>query len=148
MGETISKLLVNDCIQEHFEPPYCVNPLSVAEGKTLRLVIDLRHVNPCPCKHSFKYEDLHCLSKFLNTITGFSPGILSQGTITWIFVASIRNSWDLLGPSIVGFFFHFQGPSIWIEFCLFLFYEIVAPLSEALALDEPLLARLKCSLEL
>ena len=61
--EAISKLLVNDCIQEHFEPPYCVNPLSVAEGKKLRLVIDLRHVNPCLYKHSFKYEDLHCLPK-------------------------------------------------------------------------------------
>ena len=61
--EAISKLLLIDCIQEHCEPLYCVNPLSVAEGKKLRLVIDLRHVNPCLFKHSFKYEDLHCLSK-------------------------------------------------------------------------------------
>ena len=40
--EAISKLFLNDCIQEHCEPPYCVNHLSVAEGKKLRLVIDLR----------------------------------------------------------------------------------------------------------
>ena len=61
--EAISRLLLNDCILEHYEPPYCVNPLSVAEGKKLRLVIDLRHVNLCLFKHSFRYEDLHCLSK-------------------------------------------------------------------------------------
>ena len=40
--EAISRLLLNDCIEEHCEPPYCVNPLSVAEGKKLRLVINLR----------------------------------------------------------------------------------------------------------
>ena len=57
--------MLNDCIQEHCELPYCVNPLSVAEGKKLRLVIDLRRVNPCLFKHSFKYEDLHCISKVL-----------------------------------------------------------------------------------
>lgn len=33
--EVFSKLLVADCIEEHFELPYCVNPLSVAEGKKL-----------------------------------------------------------------------------------------------------------------
>ena len=47
LKEAIIKLLAADCIEEHLEPPYCVNPLSVAEGKTLRPVIDLRHVNPC-----------------------------------------------------------------------------------------------------
>ena len=52
--EAISRLLLNDCIQEHYEPPHCVNPLSVAEGRKLRLVIDLRHVNPCLFKHSFR----------------------------------------------------------------------------------------------
>ena len=46
--EAIIKLLAADCIEEHLEPLYCVNPLSsVAEGKKLRPVIDLRHVNPC-----------------------------------------------------------------------------------------------------
>ena len=61
--EAIPRLLLNDRIQKHYEPPYCVNHLSVAEGKKLRLVIDLRHVNPCLFKHSFRYEELHCLSK-------------------------------------------------------------------------------------
>ena len=49
-----AKFLSSDCIQEHSEPPYYVNPLSVAEGKKLRLVIDLRQVNPCLFKLSFK----------------------------------------------------------------------------------------------
>ena len=47
LKEAIIKLLAADCIEEHLELPYCVNPLSVAESKTLRPVIDLRHVNPC-----------------------------------------------------------------------------------------------------
>ena len=45
--EAINKLLAADCIEEHLEPPYRVNPLSVAEGKKLRPVIDLWYVNLC-----------------------------------------------------------------------------------------------------
>ena len=42
-----SELLSNGYIVKHVVPPFCVNPLTVAEGKKLRLVIDLRHVNNC-----------------------------------------------------------------------------------------------------
>ena len=42
---SIFELLKNKCIEEVNEPPFCINPLSVAEGKKLRLVLDLRHVN-------------------------------------------------------------------------------------------------------
>ena len=77
--EAISKLLLNNCIQEHRQPPFCVNPLSVAEGKKLRLVIDLRHVNPCLFKHSFKYEDLHCLSKVFEQNFWFFTWDLESG---------------------------------------------------------------------
>lgn len=45
VAQAIIELLDNDCVVEHTQPPYCVNPLTVAEGKKLRLVIDLRHVN-------------------------------------------------------------------------------------------------------
>ena len=38
-------LLSNGCVVEYDVPPFCVNPLTVAEGKKLRLVFDLRHVN-------------------------------------------------------------------------------------------------------
>ncbi|RMX50059.1 hypothetical protein pdam_00002952 [Pocillopora damicornis] len=40
--EAVIELLAADCIEEHLELPYCVNPLSVAEGKKLKPVIDLR----------------------------------------------------------------------------------------------------------
>ena len=49
--DAIFKLLEDGCIQEVSSPPRCVNSLSVAEGKKLRLVLGLRHVNPhlhCP----------------------------------------------------------------------------------------------------
>ena len=32
----ILELLDNGCIAEHSEPPFCANPLTVAEGKKLR----------------------------------------------------------------------------------------------------------------
>ena len=99
----ISKLLFNDCIQEHLEPPYCLNPLTVAEGKKLRLDIDLRHVNPCLIKHSFKYEDLHCLSKVFEQNFWFFTWISSLGTITWMFIVFIRNSWGSPGLSMEWF---------------------------------------------
>ena len=42
---SINELIKNKCIEEVSEVPYCVNPLTVAEGEKLRLVLDLRHVN-------------------------------------------------------------------------------------------------------
>ena len=61
----ISELLDSGCITEHREPPFCVNPLTVVEGKKLRLVIDLRHVNCHLVRFKFKYEDLRSLSQVL-----------------------------------------------------------------------------------
>ena len=43
----INELLINKCTIEAFSRPYCCNPLSVAGGRKLRLVLDLsRSVNP------------------------------------------------------------------------------------------------------
>ena len=61
--EAIQDLLNKHCIEEHDFPPHVVNPLTVVEGKKLRLVLDLRYVNSlieCP---RFKYEDLRTLSE-------------------------------------------------------------------------------------
>ena len=63
VADAIIELLSNGCIVEHVVPPFCVNPLTVAEGKKLRLVIDLRHVNNCLVKPRFKYEGLRSLSQ-------------------------------------------------------------------------------------
>ena len=58
VAEAIQTLLNGRYIEEQSEPPHCVNPLSVAKGKKLRLVLDLRHVNGHLYKQSFRYEDL------------------------------------------------------------------------------------------
>ena len=61
----ISELLDNGCITEYSEPSFCIKPLTAAEGKTLRLMIDLRHVNCHLVCLKFKYEDLRLLSQVL-----------------------------------------------------------------------------------
>ena len=75
----ISELLDNGCITEHSEPPFCVNPLTVAEGKKLRLVIDLRHVNCHLVRFKFKYEDLRSLSQVLQEGHWFFTWDLKSG---------------------------------------------------------------------
>ena len=44
-------------------PPHCVNPLSVAEGKKLHLVLDLSEVNRYLVKCNFRFEDLRSLAE-------------------------------------------------------------------------------------
>ena len=77
--QAISELLANGCIVEHSVPPFCVNPLSVAEGKKLRLVIDLRHVNSFLDRFKFKYEDLRSLSQVLEEGQWFFTWDLKSG---------------------------------------------------------------------
>ena len=64
VAEAIIGLLSNGCIVEHDVPPFCVNPLTVAEEKKLRLVIDLRHVNNCLVKPRFNMKTCPRYSKF------------------------------------------------------------------------------------
>lgn len=62
-------------------PPHCVNPLTVAEGKRLRLVIDLRHVNEFLVKPKFKYKDLRSFSQVVEPNDWFFLlGTLNLGT--------------------------------------------------------------------
>ena len=60
VSQAICELLENDCIIEHSTPPF-----SVAEGKKLGFVIDIRHVNNFLVRFKFKYEDLRSLSQVL-----------------------------------------------------------------------------------
>lgn len=46
----IIELLEKKLINEHDSPPLCVIPLSVVEGKKLRLFRDLREINKCLVK--------------------------------------------------------------------------------------------------
>ena len=79
VAEAISERLSNGCIVEHEVSPFCVNPLTVAEGKKLRLVIDLRHVNNYLVKPKFKYEDLRSLSQVLDEGYWFFTWDLKSG---------------------------------------------------------------------
>ena len=54
VGAATLELLEQDLIIEVNSPLHCVNPLSVAEGKKLRLVLDLREVNRYLVKCTFR----------------------------------------------------------------------------------------------
>ena len=60
--ESIKQLQASGCIQEVTEIPHCVNPLTVAEGKKLRMVLDLRNVNKYLDITKFKYENLRTVA--------------------------------------------------------------------------------------
>lgn len=77
--DAISELLSNGCIIEQNFPPFCVNPLTVPEGKKLRLVLDLRHGNSYLVKLKFKYKDLRSLSQMLEQGDWFFTWDLKSG---------------------------------------------------------------------
>ena len=56
-----------------------MNPLTVVEGKKLRLVIDLRHVNQFLVKTKFKYDDLRSLSQIVEENSWFFTFDLKSG---------------------------------------------------------------------
>ena len=62
----IENCLKKSYITETDHIPFCCNPLTVAENnKKLRLVLDLRHVNPHLKKSKFRYEDLDTVTDIL-----------------------------------------------------------------------------------
>ena len=64
VSTAIQELLTNKCIELVTpETPHCVNPLTVAEGAKLRLVLDLRHVNKYLDVTQFKYENLNVVAQ-------------------------------------------------------------------------------------
>ena len=63
VGETISELLVNKCIEEVSDVPYCINPLTVAEVEKSRLVLDLRNVNMYLDVNKLRYENLKAVAE-------------------------------------------------------------------------------------
>ena len=65
VANAIGKLLDDGCITEVFSPPRCINPLTVAQGKKLSLVLDVRHVNKYLVAPKFKYDNLKSLSEIL-----------------------------------------------------------------------------------
>ena len=90
------------CITEHSEPPFCVNHLTVAKGKKLRLVVDLRHVNCHLFRFKFKYEDLRSLAQ-----------VLQEGH--WFYAWNVKSGYhhvDSISPDrqkYLGFAWPFNG---------------------------------------
>ena len=125
----ILELLEKQLINEHSFPSHCVNPLTVVEGKKLRLVLDLREVSKYLVKPKFRYEHLRSLSE-----------VFEQGF--WFF------TWDLkLGyhhvdifhthQQFLGFAWDFEGVTRYFTFAVlpfglsnacFCFTELLRPL--------------------
>lgn len=65
--EAIEELLRKRCIDEHDNAPHVVNPLTVAEGKKLKFVLDLPYIKSFLESSRFKYEDLRKLSEIFES---------------------------------------------------------------------------------
>ena len=79
VSQAITKLQQNNCVEELTQKPYCCNPLTVAEGKKLRLVLDLRHVNKHLKHNKLRHENLSTLSEMLNKGDYFTTFDLTSG---------------------------------------------------------------------
>ena len=79
VGGAILELLEQGLIIEVNSLPHCVNPLSVAERKKLRLVLDLREVNRYLVKYNFRHEDLRFLAEVFQKGFWFSTWDLKSG---------------------------------------------------------------------
>ena len=77
--EAIQKLIKQNCVKEVDQVPFCCNPLTVATGKKLRLVLDLRHVNAHLKKFRFRYENLKTLAKIFEKGFHFATFDLKSG---------------------------------------------------------------------
>ena len=110
VSEAIVKLLKGRYIEEQSEPPYCVNPLSVAKGKKLRLVLDLRNINGHLLKQSFRYEDLRSLSQLFEQNFWFFTWDLKSGYHHVDIYVSHRK--------FLGFSWNFNGKLRYFIFCV------------------------------
>ena len=77
--DSIRQLLSSGCIEEVWKKPHCINPLTVAEGKKLRLVLDLRNVNKYLNVTKFKYENLRAVADILEENDFFVTFDLKNG---------------------------------------------------------------------
>ncbi|CAB3997154.1 Integrase recombinase xerD-like [Paramuricea clavata] len=110
VSEAIVKLLKGQYIEEQSEPPYCVNPLSVAKGKKLRLVLDLRNINGHLLKQSFRYEDLRSLSQLFEQNFWF---------FTWDLKSGYHHVDIYVAPrKFLGFSWNFNGKLRYFIFCV------------------------------
>ena len=74
VSQAFTKLQQNNCVEELKQKPYCCDPLKVAEGKMLCLVLDLWHVS----KH-ITHKKFRMLSEMLNKGDYFTTFDLTSG---------------------------------------------------------------------
>ena len=98
VSQAISKLLRNNCIEELYQETYCCNPLTVAESKKLRLVLDLLHVNSFIKQNKFRYENLTTLLEILSEGEHFTIFHLYLAIIISKYIRSIEHFLVLSGP--------------------------------------------------
>ena len=108
VAEAINKLIQQKCAKEVDQAPYCCNPLTVATGKKLRLVLDLRHVNAYLKKFKFRYENLKTLAKIFEKDFFFATFDLKSG---YHHIAIHHNDIGYLG-----FAWEFQGVTKYFVF--------------------------------
>ena len=114
VAEAIQKLLKGRYIEEQSEPPHSVNPLSVAKGKKLRLVLDLRHVNGHLLKQSFRYKALRSLSQLFEQQFGLFTWDLKSGYHHVEIYVSHR--------TFLGFSWNFSGRPRYFTLCVLPFW--------------------------
>ena len=91
-------------INEHDNAPHVVNPLTVADGEKLRLVLDLRYINSFLESSRFKYEDLRTLSEIFESGFYFFTFDLESG---YHLVSIVQHHQQFLGFSWL--FSHWYG---------------------------------------
>ena len=131
--DSIRKLLLSGCIEQVSEKPYCVNPLTVAEGKKLRLVLDLRNVNKYLNVDKFKYENLTTISDILEKGDFFINFDLKSGyhhvPIAKEHQKYLGFSWEfLIGGEWIRKYFIFLVMAFGLATASFVFTKIMRPL--------------------
>ena len=132
VADAIKNLLNGKYIEEQSEPPHCVNPLSVAKGKKLRFVLDLRHVNGHLLKQSFRYEDLRSLAQLFEEKFWFFTWDLKSGYHHVVIYVSHRKflgfSWIFNGEPMQ--VFHFLCLGFWVSSACYCFTKLLRPLAK------------------
>lgn len=94
--KSINELLQSKCIEELSEPAFCTNPLTVAEGKKNRLVLDLCHINQHLSITKFRYENLKVIEEVFEKNYFFSTFGLKSGYHHISIAERCKNTWALL----------------------------------------------------
>ena len=79
VSEVTTKLLNSNCNDELDQLWYCCNPLTVVEGKKLRMALDLRNVNKFINQDICRYENVNTLSEMIRTNGFFTTFDLKSG---------------------------------------------------------------------